>query len=40
MKIGFGKGSMGLVLDVEYGRRRIKVVGVGVNSAQLGVLGA
>ena len=40
MKIGFGKGNMGLALDVEYGGRRVKVVGVGANSAQMGVLGA
>ena len=28
------KGNVGLILDVEYGGRSVKVVGVGVNSAQ------
>ena len=34
------KGNMGLIVDVDYGGRSVKVVGVGVNSAQMGVLGA
>ena len=34
------KGDKGLKLEAEYGGLSIKVVGVGVNSAQMGVLGA
>ena len=32
--------DMGLVSEAYYGGRSVKVVGVGVHSAQIGVLGA